>query len=123
VRCSCPPRSYTRQYELGQSSIFQVAAFGPMYPVYLRGEAFLLSKQGGAAAAEFQRITDHPGVIQNFPLGALAHLKLARAYAAQRDQAKARDEYRAFLTRWKDADPGTPIVTLARTEVDQLAAD
>jgi hypothetical protein len=49
-----------------------------MYPVYLRGEAFLLSKQGGAAAAEFQRIIDHPGVIQNFPLGALAHLKLAQ---------------------------------------------
>ncbi len=109
-----------RRYELGQSSIFQIAAFGPMYPVYLRGEAFLLSQQGGAAAAEFQRIIDHPGLIQNFPLGALAHLKLARAYALQRDQAKARDAYREFLTRWKDADSGMPIVTLARTELDQL---
>lgn len=112
-----------RQYELGQSSIFQVAAFGPMYPVYLRGEAFLLSKQGGAAAAEFQRIIDRAGVIQNFPLAALARLELARAFAAERDQAKARDEYRAFLARWKDSDPGTPVVTRARTELAQLAAN
>ena len=116
-----------RQYELGRSSIFQVAAFGPMYPVYLRGEALLLSQQGGAAAAEFQRIIDHPGLIQNYPrliqnypLGALAHLELGRAYALQRDQVIARDSYREFLTRWKDADPGLPIVTRARTELDQL---
>lgn len=111
-----------RHYELGQSSAFQVAAFGPMYPVYLRGEAFLLGKQGGAAAAEFQKIVDRPGLIQNFPFAALAHLELARAYALQHDQARASDAYRDFLTRWKDADPGIPLVALARTELDQLAA-
>jgi tetratricopeptide (TPR) repeat protein len=113
----------SRQYELGQSSAFQVAAFGPMYPVYLRGEAFLIGKQGGSAVAEFQRIVDHPGLIQNFPLGALAHLNLARAYAVQRDRAKAREAYREFLTSWKNADPGTPILALARTELDQLATN
>ena len=127
LRAGDPERAITaleaaKQYELGQSSTFQVAAFGPMYPVYLRGEAFLLAKQGGAAAAEFQKIVDRPGLIQNFPLGALAHPELARAYALQRDQAKARDAYREFLARWKDADPGLPLVTLARTELGQLAA-
>lgn len=111
----------SRRYELGQSSAFQVAAFGPMYPVYLRGEAFLLGKQGGPAVAEFQRIVDRPGLIQNFPLGALAHLQIARAYAAQRDHAKARDAYRDFLERWKNADPGTPLAGLATSELAQLA--
>jgi hypothetical protein len=112
-----------KPYALGQSSVFQVTSFGPMYPVYLRGEAFLLGKQGGAAATEFQKIVDRPGLIQNFPLAALAHLQLARAYALQGDKAKAKDAYREFLARWKDADPGTPIAALAKTELDQLATN
>jgi len=109
-----------KPYELGQSSIFQVIAFGPMYPVYLRGEAFLLSKQGAEAAAEFQRIIAHPGLIQNFPFAALAHLELARAFVLQGDQAKARDAYREFLARWKDGGAGAPVVTAAKAELDRL---
>ena len=109
-----------RQYGLGQSSIFQIAAFGPMNPIYLRREAFLLNEQRGAATTEFPKITEHPGLIQNFPLGALAHLELARAYARQQGRARAIDAYRKFLTLWKDADPGSPIVSRAKTKLDRL---
>jgi tetratricopeptide (TPR) repeat protein len=112
-----------KQYELGQSSIFQVTAFGPMYPVYLRGEAFLLSKQGEEAAAEFQSIIAHPGLIQNFPFAELAHLELARALVLQGDRDKARGAYREFLARWKDADAGTLAVTVAKMELGRLGAD
>jgi tetratricopeptide (TPR) repeat protein len=112
-----------RQYELGQSSVFQVIAFGPMYPVYLRGEAFLISKQGEKAAAEFQRIIARPGLIQNFPFAELAHLELARALVLQGDRGKARGPYREFLVRWKDADSGTLAVTAAKIELDRLGAD
>lgn len=112
-----------KQYELGQSSIFQVTAFGPMYPVYLRGEAFLLSKQGEEAAAEFQSIIAHPGLIQNFPFARLAHLELARALVLQGDRDKARGTYREFLARWKDADAGTLAVTVAKMELGRLGTD
>jgi serine/threonine protein kinase/Flp pilus assembly protein TadD len=54
-----------------------------LYPVYLRGEAYLAAQEGAAAAAEFQKILDHPGVVLNEPIGALAHLGLGRAYALE----------------------------------------
>ncbi|MBZ5630061.1 MAG: tetratricopeptide repeat protein [Acidobacteriia bacterium] len=110
----------TRQYELGQPPPFQPAQFGPMYPVYLRGQALLLSHQGVAAAAEFQKIMDHPGVVLNYPLGALARLGLARAYALQGDQVKAGSEYRTFLSLWRDADPQIPVFRQAKAEYARL---
>jgi len=91
-----------------------------MYPVYLRGEAYLLAHEGKEAAAEFQKIIDHPGVVLNFPLGALAHLQLGRAYALQGEVAKARAAYQDFLALWKDADPDIPILKEAKTEYAQL---
>jgi eukaryotic-like serine/threonine-protein kinase len=104
-------------YELGYSQPFQ---FGTMYPVYLRGEAYLALHQGSQAAAEFQKFLDRPGVVLNFPLGALAHLQLGRAYAMQGDTAKARVAYQDFLTLWKDADPDIPILKEAKAEYAKL---
>jgi eukaryotic-like serine/threonine-protein kinase len=104
-------------YELGQPPPFQL---GPMYPVYLRGESFLLAHQGKEAAAEFQKIIDHRGIVLNFPLGALARLGLARAYALQGDSAKAPNAYLDFLTFWKDADPDIPILKQAKAEYAKL---
>jgi predicted Zn-dependent protease len=89
-------------------------------PVYLRGEAYLMLHNGNAAAAEFQKFIDHRGVVVDFPWGALARLGLARAYAMQGDTAKARAAYQDFLTLWKDADPGIPILKGAKAEYAKL---
>jgi Flp pilus assembly protein TadD len=104
-------------YELGQPPQLQL---GTMYPVYIRGEAQLAAHNGAAAATEFQKFLDHRGITLNFPLGALAHLGLARAYALQGDTAKARAAYQDFLTLWKDADPDIPILIAAKAEYAKL---
>jgi len=91
-----------------------------MYPVYVRGEAFLATHRGREAAAEFQKILDHRGIVLNEPIGALAHLQLGRARAMQGDTAKARAAYQDFLTLWKDADPDIPIFKQAKAEYRKL---
>src|SRR5438309_342865 len=78
---------------------------GTLYPAYLRGQTYLLARQGQAAATEFQKFLDHRGIVLNFPLGALAQLQLGRAYAMNSDTAKAKSAYQNFLKLWKDADP------------------
>jgi tetratricopeptide (TPR) repeat protein len=72
------------------------------------------------AAAEYQKILDHRGIVLNFPLVALAHLQLGRAYAMQGDTAKARAAYQDFLTLWKDADPDIPVLNQAKAEYAKL---
>jgi hypothetical protein len=104
-------------YELGSAA--QPLNFA-LYPVYLRGETYAAAHQGSAAAAEFQKILDHPGVVLNEPIGALAHLGLARAYALSGDTAKARTACQDFLTLWKDADPDIPILKEAKAEYAKL---
>ena len=91
-----------------------------MCPVYVRGEAYLLLRDGHPAAAEFQKFIDHRGLVVNFPWGALARLGLARAYAMQGDTAKTRTAYQDFLTLWKDADPDIPILRQAKAEYAKL---
>jgi serine/threonine protein kinase/Tfp pilus assembly protein PilF len=103
-------------YELGNP----LPLPGTLYPVHLRGQAYLLSHQARLATAEFQRIIDHRGIVQNRPIGALAHLGLARAYVLQGDNAKARAKYQDFLTLWKDADPDIPILKQAKAEYAKL---
>ena len=76
--------------------------------------------KGNEAAAEFQKILDHRGVVLNEPIGALAHLQLARAYALQGDTAKARPAYQDFLTLWNDADADIPIFQQAKAEYARL---
>jgi eukaryotic-like serine/threonine-protein kinase len=92
----------------------------PLYPAYVRGQAYLVVGDTSKAAAEFQKFIDHPGVVLNLYLGALAHLGQARAYARSGDSAKARDAYQDFLTLWKDADPDIPILKEAKTEYAKL---
>jgi eukaryotic-like serine/threonine-protein kinase len=104
-------------YELGQTQPFQL---GMLYPVYLRGQAYLLGKQGKEAAVEFQKIIDHRGIVLNFPLGTLAHLGLARAYVVEGDSLQARAEYEQFLHLWKGADPGIPVLQQAHAEYAKL---
>ena len=94
-------------------------------PVYLRGEAYLMLRDGKAAATEFQKFVDHYGLVANFPWGALARLGLARAYALDAGKGpgardKARNAYQNFLTLWKDADPDVPIYKQAKTEYAKL---
>jgi tetratricopeptide (TPR) repeat protein len=89
-------------------------------PIFSRGRAYLAAHDGISAAAEFQKILDHPGVVVNSPIGALAHLGLARAYVLQGDTVKARAAYQDFLTLWKDADPDIPVLIAAKSEYAKL---
>jgi serine/threonine protein kinase/tetratricopeptide (TPR) repeat protein len=107
-------------YELGQTTFSGEYAWNGLYPVFVRGETYLAAQQGRQAAAEFQKILDHRGIVWNSPIGALAYLQLARAFVMQGDIAKARAAYNDFLTLWKDADPDIPILKQAKAEYAKL---
>jgi eukaryotic-like serine/threonine-protein kinase len=114
--------------ELGQ--IMFVANISCLYHVYIRGEAYLAAGQGKEAAAEFQKILDHSGIVWNCWTGALAHLGVARANALQARTSQGADAdlartralaaYKDFLTLWKDADSDIPILKQAKTEYAKL---
>jgi serine/threonine protein kinase/tetratricopeptide (TPR) repeat protein len=104
-------------YELGSPPQFQDAT---LYPVYIRGQAFLATHNGAAAAAEFQKFLGHRGVVLNYPLGGLAHLGLARAYVMAGDTVKAKAAYQDFFALWKDADPDVTILKEAKGEFAKL---
>lgn len=107
-------------YELGSITRVNVFNFMSLYPVYVRGNAFLAAHQGSQAADQFQKIVDHRGVVINEPIGALAHLQIGRAYAMQSDSGKAKAAYQDFLTLWKDADPDIPVLKQAKAEYAKL---
>jgi tetratricopeptide (TPR) repeat protein len=107
-------------YELGAPRSAIHANFGALYPVYVRGEAYLAAHQGAGAATEFQKILDHRGIVVSDPIGALAHLQLGRALALSGDKARAKTAYQDFLTLWKDADPDIPIFKQAKAEYAKL---
>ncbi len=96
------------------------AKFGGLYPAYVRGQAYLKAHQGGAAAVEFQKILDHPGVVYADPIGALANLQLGRAYLASGDVTKSKKAYQDFLMLWKDADVNIPVLKQAKAEYAKL---
>ena len=104
----------TAPYELGGTIIQD------LYPAYVRGQAYLLAHNGTAAAAEFQKLLDHRGIVVNFVTGSLVHLQIGRAYAMAGDTAKAKAGYNEFLTLWKDADHDIPILKQARAEYAKL---
>lgn len=104
-------------YELGLTGTFFI---NYIYPAYVRGEAFLMEHNGPAAAVEFQKMLDHPGIVTNFVTGSLAHLQIARAYARMGNQAAAKTEYENFLQLWKDADADTPVLKAAKKEYAKL---
>jgi hypothetical protein len=114
--------------ELGKDgSVLKISC---LYPVYMRGEAFLAVGQGGPAAAEFEKILDHSGLVWSCWTEALAHLGVARANALQSrtlhgpdaDAARVRAlaAYQTFLALWKDADPDIPILKQAKAEYAKL---
>jgi tetratricopeptide (TPR) repeat protein len=106
------------EYELGEP--LQTPSHGTLYPVYVRGEAYLRAGDGVQAATEFQKMIDHRGIVSNFPLGALAHLQLGRAYKLAGDVGKAREAYAAFLVAWLNADPDIPVLKRAKAEYAKL---
>ena len=104
-------------YELGLTALNEGLS---LYPAFVRAQAHLAARKGAAAAAEFQKIVDHPGLVLNEPIGALAHLGLGRAYALSGDTGKAKIEYQDFLALWNDADPDTPVLKQAQAEYSKL---
>jgi len=106
-------------HELGVST-FSAYFWTAMYPVYVRGEAYLAAHHPHESAAEFQKIIDHRGVVANEPIAALAHLGLARANVLQGDNLKAKAAYQDFLALWEDADPDIPILIAAKSEYAKL---
>jgi len=104
-------------YELGTQPPFRL---GPMYPVYLRGLAFLQVGKAQAAAVELQKLIDHPGIAGNFVLAPLAHLQLGRALAMTGDKVAARQAYQDFFNLWKDANADVPIFAQAKAEYAKL---
>lgn len=106
-------------YELGASPS-STYYWNALYPAFARGEAYLAAHQGSKAATEFQKIIDKRGVVLYEPIGALAHLGLARSYALSGDTAKARTKYQDFFTLWKDADRDIPILKQAKGEYAKL---
>ena len=103
-------------YELGTADTF----INYLYPAYVRGQAYLRTHNGTAAAAEFQKMLDHRGIVQNFVTGSLAHLQIGRAYAMAGDTAKAKAAYQGFFALWKDADLDVPILKQAKVEYAKL---
>ena len=101
-------------YELGNQG------FGILYPVYVRGLAYLVAKQGEQAAAEFRKILTHRGIAKNSPIAALSQLQLARALAMAGDNAVARKSYQDFLAEWKNADPDISLLQQAKVEYAKL---
>ncbi len=97
-----------------------MGALTPAAPVFIRGLAYLMLRNGSAAAKEFQWITDHPGIMRSNPVAVVVHLGLGRAYAMEGDTAKARAAYQDFLTLWRDADPDIPILKQAKAEYAKL---
>jgi tetratricopeptide (TPR) repeat protein len=93
---------------------------GGLHSAYVRGEALMAEHQYAEAAAEFQKILVHRGLVGLDPVGALAHLQIGRAWALSGDKAKAKTAYEAFLALWKDADPDVPILKIAKAEFGKL---
>ena len=102
-------------YELGAR-----LDFGALYPIYVCGEAYLAARQGAEAAAEFQKILDHRGIVGSDPIGALAHLQIGRAFSMAGDKAKAKTAYQDFFTLWRNADLDILILKRARDEYASL---
>ncbi len=103
-------------FDLGQPYSRFHGFFGSMYPVYVRGEAYLAAHKGIEAAAEFQKVLDHRSIVVSDPIGALAHLQLGRAYALAGDSLRSKAAYQDFFTLWENADPNIPILQQARAE-------
>jgi serine/threonine protein kinase/tetratricopeptide (TPR) repeat protein len=111
----------TRTYEFAANGLnFPYLILGGLHSAYVRGEALIAEGRYAEAAAEFQKILDHRGLVALDPIGALAHLQLGRVFALSGDKAKAKAAYGAFLMLWREADPDVPILKSAKAEYARL---
>jgi tetratricopeptide (TPR) repeat protein len=110
----------SKAYELAQTGVSLYVHYGTLYPTYVRGLAYQQLHKPREAAAEFQRMLDHPGLLLADPIGPAARVQLARALRDAGDTAKAKAAYQAFLALWKDADQEIPLLQQARTEFARL---
>jgi tetratricopeptide (TPR) repeat protein len=109
------------QYELAANGLnFNHFYLGGLHSAYVRGKAFAAAHRYPEAAAEFQKILDHRGLVGLDPIGAFAHLQLGRTFVLSGDKTKARTAYQDLLTLWKDADPDIPILRQAKAEYAKL---
>jgi hypothetical protein len=107
-------------YELAWRAAGTLGFSGSLYPIYVRGEAFLMAGQGAQAGAEFQRILDQRGIVGADPIGVLAHLQLGRASVLAGDMSKAKTAYQEFFAAWNQADADIPILAQANAEYAKL---
>ena len=107
-------------HELGSPRSAISGFFGALYPIYVRGLAYLAADHAAEAAADFRKILDHPGIVVSDPIAALSHLQLGRAYARMGDRTKARSAYQEFLTLWKDGDRDIPVLKQGESEFRNL---
>ena len=103
-------------YELAVNGVNYSHLLGGLYSAYVRGEALSATHRYAEAAAEFQKILDHRGIVGADPIGALAHVQLGRVFVLSGEKIKAKAAYQDFLTLWKDADPDIPILRQANAE-------
>ena len=108
------------RYDLALGGVGFIGHFGGLYPIYVRGLAYLAARQPAEAAAEFQRIVDHRSIVLVDPMDAMARLQLGRALALSGDTVKAKRTYDDLLTLWKSADPDLPVLEAARAEYARL---
>jgi tetratricopeptide (TPR) repeat protein len=108
-------------YELAANGLnFNHFYLGGLHSAYVRGEALIAAQRYVEAAAEFQKIVEHRGIVGADPIGAVAHLQLGRVFALSGHKTKAKAAYEAFLAVWKDADPDIPILKSAKVEYARL---
>jgi hypothetical protein len=108
------------RYDLALGGVGFTGRFGGLYPIYVRGLAYLAAGQPTKAAGEFQRILDHRSIVRVDPMDAMARLQLARALVLSGDTLRAKNAYNDLLTLWKNADPDVPVLKEARAEYARL---
>jgi serine/threonine protein kinase/tetratricopeptide (TPR) repeat protein len=108
------------RYDLALGRVGFIGRFGGLYPIYVRGVAYLAAHQPTEAAAEFQRILDHRSIVLVDPMDAMARLELARALALAGNTAKAKSTYNDLLELWNNADPGIRALKEAQAESARL---
>jgi hypothetical protein len=108
------------RYELGWLGCCSVGFVGSLYPIYVRGEAYLALHRGAEAAAQFPRIIDNRGIVGSNPIALVAHWKRGKALAMAGKSVDAEGEYRHFLSRWQEADADVPILRQVKDESGRL---
>ena len=110
-----------RRYEMAANGLsFNGYYLGGLHSAYVRGEALTAAHRYAEAAAEFQKILNHRGLVGLDPIGALAHLQLGRVFVMSGDKIKAKAAYEAFLAVWREADPDVPVLKSAKAEYAKL---